>query len=85
MTHEAHRYCLLVSKVLRLSLSFKLLHFDRIAGRVRPSRIRGESITVIARPEFQPEVLRVQRMTSSVQLIEGFGRWLERQPTSVGT
>src|SRR5258705_8894228 len=61
MTHEAHCYCLLVSKVRRLSLSFELLHFDRIAGRMRPSRIRGEGITAVAGPEFQPEAIADRR------------------------
>ena len=61
MTHEAHCYGVLVSQIGRFSLSFKLLHFDRIAGRMRPSRIRREGITVIAGPEFQPEAIADRR------------------------
>jgi hypothetical protein len=37
LTHEAHYYCALVDKVRCLSLSFKLLQFDRIAGGMRPA------------------------------------------------
>src|SRR5882757_3765681 len=61
MAHEAHRHGVLVSKVGRLSLSLKLLHLDRIAGRMRPNRIRREGITVIAGPEFQPEAIADRR------------------------
>src|SRR5882757_4379928 len=61
MAHEAHRHGVLVSKVGRLSLSLKLLHLDRIAGRMRPNRIRREGIPVIAGPEFQPEAIADRR------------------------
>ena len=61
IAHEAYCYGVLVGKVGRLSFSFKLLHFDRIAGRMRPSRIRREGITVIAGPEFQPEAIADRR------------------------
>src|ERR1700736_3306563 len=57
MVHEARRYGVFVGKIGRLSFSFKFLHFDRIAGRMRQSRIRHEGITTIARPEFQPEAI----------------------------
>ena len=57
MVHEAHCHGVLMGKIGRLSLSYKFLHFDRIAGGMRPCRVRRGGITTVAGPEFQPEAI----------------------------
>src|ERR1700731_3439871 len=57
MAHEAHCHGVLMGKIGRLSLSYKFLHFDRIAGGMRPCRVRRGGITTVAGPEFQPEAI----------------------------
>src|SRR5258707_310602 len=61
VTHETYSHGVFMRQVGRLPLRFKLLHFARIAGRMRPGRIRREGITTIASPEFKPEAVADRR------------------------